>query len=83
MLKDIYFKRSPSYINSSSINYWFPIVLHTEINTPVADMINQLQIAEGGRVKLTLAIKKMEDVQGLSEDFVLTPNETGSDTGQE
>lgn len=77
MLKDIYFKRSPSYINSSSINYWFPIVLHTEINTPVADMVNQLQIAEGGRVKLTLAIKKMEDVQGLSEDFVLTPNETG------
>lgn len=40
-------------------------------------MVNQLQIAEGGRVKLTLAIKKMEEIQNLSEDFVLTPNETG------
>lgn len=76
-LKDVYFEASPDYISEDSIDFDFPISLHAELDSSVADMIENLRSKTDGRTSLDLAVKGMENIQSLSKDFMLMPNKTG------
>lgn len=76
-LKDVYFGNAVDYIHTNCIDYYFTIALHTELDSAVARMLEELRAETGGPIQLTLAVKGMEDIQKLSKDFVLMPNSTG------